>query len=716
MSNIQMTAASASASAGAIRWSLEDLRAALYRGRWTVAAIMLLALFSGLAFLFFAQPRYTATASVQVDQQAAKVLGTEDADPTAAIQDADRFLQTQVDLLHGREMALNVAKTLDLEKDASMAAALGVGPADADQPASRRQDELLRALDRNLDVDLPVDSRLIRISFHSRSAAASAKLANGFANAYVASSLARKKSTATASRDLLARQLDEAETSLGDAERAVAAYARQNAIIRPVAGVDGTPGTSIVDGRLSSINLAYANATARRIDAEQRWRSLSGSATASLPEAINNPAYQDLVNQRAAARTEYEDQTTRRRADHPAVRAASARMQELDRQIAGFGGGVRGSVYAEYRTALAQEQSLAGEMARMKSASFNEQDRSVQLGILERDAEKARKLYDTVLQRFNEVNAQLQGQLNNATIVGRATPPFRASGSPAALYPLLAVLLGAIASALYLLWTEMGPRKLRVPDDAQAIGLTLLGTMPNLPSSEPSQHRSLQLADSALSIVGALGLVGNGKQGTVVAVTSNDPAEGKSTTAVALASAVSATGTKTLLIDLDLRDPSIASLIDAKPAPRKVIDALVGTCPAGDAITRSSSLALDVMSGPAGNHGAGELLASGKLEALLGKLRPLYDVIVIDCPPLLDLPDSIFIGRQAEKTVIVAAAGTSRMDRVRTGIRRLLQGGVNPTGLVLNRFDAGKQGYRQRYGQPEYGLGAPTLQSGSEAR
>ena len=110
----------------------------------------------------------------------------------------------------------------------------------------------------------------------------------------------------------------------------------------------------------------------------------------------------------------------------------------------------------EYRTALAQERSIAAEIDRLKGASLDEQDRSVQLGILERDAEKARLLYDALLQRFNEVSAQSQGILSNAALLGRAEPSFRPSSSPWPLYLALALILGSFLSVAYVATTRPG--------------------------------------------------------------------------------------------------------------------------------------------------------------------------------------------------------------------------------------------------------------------
>jgi polysaccharide biosynthesis transport protein len=691
----------------AARWGTDDLRAALYRARFPVAAIMAVALLLGIVAAWMSEPSYRATATVQIDQQAAKVLGTEDADPSSAIQDADRFLQTQVDIIRGRDMALKVSKTLKIDGNAAFEKALGIDSSASPANSSRRQDEILRAIDRHLDIDLPVDSRLIRIGFESRNADVSAKIANAFAEAYIAASLARRQNTANASRELLAAQLTDAEARLGEAERAVVTYARQNAIIRPIPGINGEAGQSIVDGRLASLNLAYSNATARRIDAEQRWRSLSGAATGSLPEAINNPAYQELINQRALAKAEFEDQTSRRRGDHPNVRQAAARMQELDRQLASFGGGVRGSVQAEYRTALAQENSIAAEIGMLKSASFNERDRSVQLGILEREAEKARSLYDTTLQRYNEVNAQSQGLLNNASLLGRATPAFRPVGSPTLLYIGLALIFGTLLSAIYMGARELGARLIRVPHDSDELGLPLIGTVPEIAhmgsvKAELAATGS-RLADAALSNVVALGLLDVDDNGTVLAVTSNDPSEGKSTTAFTLAVVMAAAGIRTLLVDFDLRDPSLATIAEVTPRKAGAADILAQQAGLADAVSKDILPGLDGLLAVSGNRNPGELLAGGNLKALFDRLRNDYAVIIVDCPPLLELADAIFVARAADKTVIIASADVSRMDRVRAGIERLRQSGIVPAGLILNRFDASRLGYGKRYGQPDYG-------------
>jgi polysaccharide biosynthesis transport protein len=690
------------------RPGIGDILAAIYRARLPIACIMAVALAVGIIAALMSEPRYRAAATVQIDQQAAKVLGTEDADPTAAIQDADRFLQTQVDIVRGRDMALVVSQKLKLESDPQAAKALGLDPDSLAENKARRRDDLLRAIERSLEVDLPVDSRLIRISVESRDAGFSAKLANGFADAYVAANLARRQGVSDTLRDLLAKQLTDAETRLGETERAVAAYSRRNQIIRPTPVGPGEKGQSVIEGRLSSLNLAYSNATARRIDAEQRWRNVGGAAAANISEAINNPAYQDLINQRATAQAEYRDQTTRRKADHPIVQQAAARLGELDRQLATFGGGVRGSVQVDYRTALAQERSIASEIERLKNASLDEQDRSVQLGILEREADKARTLYDSVLQRYNEVTAQSQGMLSNTTILGRAAPTFRAVGAPTLLFMALALIAGALLSAFYVAIREMGVRTIHAPHDVAGLSLPVLATLPDI-----RQPRSIKdelfdggsrFADSALSAAVALGLVADRDAAVTLAVTSNDAGEGKSTTAFALATALAQAGVKTLLVDLDLRDPSLATITGTGPRKATIADFLARGVSFDEVIGRDVIPGLDCIMAVHSGANMAQLLGGGQVEKLLSIVRPAYSAIILDCPPLLDLADAILIARSTEKTVLVASAGITRFDRISAGLQRLRQAGVQPAGLILNRFDASRQGYNRRYGQPDYGV------------
>jgi polysaccharide biosynthesis transport protein len=687
--------------------SVDQVRAALFRSRSAIMLILLCSIIAGVVAARLVEPRFRSTATVRIDQQAARVLGTEDADPSAAIQDADRFLQTQVDILRSREMAARVVELLDVYNNAVAQVAIGLDSGSKGWSASRRREETLSAIDRNLSVELPVDSRLIQINFISSNPTISARIANGFADAFVSSTLARRTGPVEEARTLLADQLAKAELGLVNAERAVSTYARQNSIIKPSTNGDSSKVQSIVETRLASLNLSHANATARRIDAEQRWQRMRTANAGSLPEVINNPAYQTLLNQLAVAKAENEEQSARRRSDHPVIQQIAARQSELNRQLASFGGGVRSSIQAEFQTALAQERALAAEVSRMKLDSFNEKDRSVQLGKLERDAEKARTQYDAVLQRFNEVNAQSQGQLNNVTILGRATPPFRPTGGQTLLRLAMALVLGVIMCGIYVFLRESGPRRLRTPTDIGDLGIQLLGTLPDLggpPAGNGNTPRRPQaMADAALSIAIALDLTDRRTTATVVALTSNDPGEGKTTTAVALATELAATGVRTLIIDLDLRAPSLADVLAVPAGACDVTHLLARECNVSDAVRGCNIPKVDALVASAGLRKPAELLAGGKVGDLLAPLRKTYDAIVIDCPPILDLADALLIARASDLTVIIAESGKSRIDRVMFGIQRLIQAGTKPAGLILNRFEPVRQGFRGQYGHPEYG-------------
>lgn len=287
---------------GLISIDLEAIWAAIYRSRFWIGGILLACFLAGVVFTILSTPIFRATSTVQIDQEAAKVLGTEDADATAAIADSDRFLQTQIDVIRSRTLAQSVAEDMQLFNNPLFLEQMNVSAdsieSSALPPEEAQRELVIETLEENLRVSLPIDSRIASISFDSPNRGLAASMANSFAENYIRNNLQRRFETSSYAREFLQEQLQEAAIQLADSEREALDYARSTRVIDASNAASANQSTSanpqsLVTATLVQLNNDYSAALSRRIAAEQAWQAASAQDPLSLPQALNNLAIQD---------------------------------------------------------------------------------------------------------------------------------------------------------------------------------------------------------------------------------------------------------------------------------------------------------------------------------------------------------------------------------------------------------------------------------------
>lgn len=698
-------------SSGLISIDLEAIWAAIYRSRFWIAGIVLGCLLLGVVVIILSTPIFRAVATVQIDQEAAKVLGTEDADATASIFDSDRFLQTQLDVIRSRALAQTVAEDLQLFNNPRFLEQMNV---DADSietsvlPPDEAQRELvIETLEENLGVSLPLDSRIAKITFDSPDGNLAASVANSFAENYIRSNLQRRFDTSSYAREFLQEQLQEAAIQLGESQRAALEYARRTRIIDAsnAAEVNGSTSVnprSLVTATLVQLNSDYSAALSRRIAAQQAWETARTQNPINLPQSLNNLAIQNLLEERAKVQAEYEQELQRRKEEFPSVKQAKARLDELDRQIDAIASSIQQTIQANYEIALEQERALESQIAQLKTETLNEQERGVQLGILQRQIANDRQLYDLLLSRFNELNAEAGVQANNVSIVDRATRPVEPVSPNIPLNLALALLVGAGLAGLFVFGREQFFDMLRTPEDvSRKLSLPLLGASPKVDEGETVQELILdpktEVSEHYASLRSSLILATSHGLPQSLAFTSAVQGEGKSSSCLAAAVALSRIGKRVLVIDLDLRRPNQHNMFRIKNS-EGMSDLLTGNKRAEDVTHATKHEGVFFIPSGGIPPNPTDMLASPSLRTVLQELSMQYDIVLVDSPPTLGLADAIEIASITEGCLFVTEAGRNRANSVRASINRLQAGGANVLGVLMTKFDAKSAGYSYSYG------------------
>jgi succinoglycan biosynthesis transport protein ExoP len=671
----------------------------IYKHKWVIAAVVVVALAIGMAITMLTPKLYTASTTIEIDRETANVVGMGDVQPVDRLARDAEFFQTQYGLLKSYSLAQRVAQSEGLANDPGVRKAYGV-PA----KAGGNGQWAVGVVRGGLNV-LPVrDSRLVRITFDSPDPGLSARVANAVADNFIASNLERRFEASAYARNFLEQRLAELKAKLEDSERQVVAYATQQQIIQvaePGQGKDAPPPQSLAATNLGALDSSLTAAKANLVQAEERWRATQSAPGLAAPEILADPTVQLLRQERAKLAAQYSDQLKIYKPDYPDMLQLKAQIDDVDRQLNTAADTIRRSLRTNYQIAQQQVSNLQGQVGQLKGNVLDERNREIQYNILQREVDTTRTLYDGLLQRYKEIGVAGGVTTNNISIVDRA----RAPGGPSQPQPgrnmLVAGVTGLGLGVMLAFLLETLDQAVRKPADVEAkLGLPVLGSVPLLekgvlPMEAMADLRS-PFSEAYHSIRSNLAFSTNDGAPRVLAVTSARPEEGKSTTSFALAQGFARVGLRVLLVDLDLRNPSLHKLIGA--------DNRVG---ATNLLTGAARLAgavqptdwpnfFIVPSGPLPPSPA-ELLIGPRLVALTKEATEHFDIVILDGPPVMGLADAPLIASVATGAVLTIEAGRTSRAQAKAAIKRLRVGNARIFGAVLTKFDARKSAYGYGY-------------------
>ena len=692
-------------------FSLREVWAAIYRSRFWIAGIMAACVAAAIAYSLLTTRLYDGKVSIEIRQEAEKVLGTEaDRESGASKGDTDRFLQTQLDIIRSRGVANAVAEALGLYRGNAFLDAMKIEPAEGgtlrQTPQELHRDQVQQALIGNLKVEYTGNTRIANLRFRSPDPRLSMQVANSYADNFIRSNLDRKFDSSRYALDFLRNQLAEAQRRLEGSEREALGYARQTRIVdasnaASTAGGSSAP-QSLVAAQLVQLNQAYTTAVADRINAQQKWDSTRSLPSLNIPEVLQSPAIQSLLEARATANAEYRQQLATRQADYPGVQQAAARLAETNRQIELVARNVRESARSAYEIARAQEERISRQLDSLKSNTLSEQNQSIQLSILRREADTNRQQYEALLRRFNALNAEAGVQTNNLSIVDRAQLDEAPAWPKLPLILALAIIAGTLLSGVFVIVREQLFDAIRLPDDVtERLRLTLLGSVPetDTPEEDLTSPKSA-VSEAYSSIRTGLALLENGMPKTVM-FTSTQASEGKSSACRAVAISLSRLGRTVLVIDADLRRPNAHRLFGL--SNRAGVSTLVsGQATLDEVIQHSDIPGVDLIAAGDVPPSPSELINSKPFAQLIAQQADRYDIVLVDSAPVLGLADAVILSNQIEATVFIIEAGRNTVRGANFALTRLRRGGANVVGAVLTKYDPGRLGYG--YGD-EYGYG-----------
>lgn len=665
--------------------------------RYLILGTFLAAVVAGVTITLLMTPIYTASTTIQIDREAARVLDVADVSPRESMIQGEEFFQTQYGILRSRSLSERVIDDLGLATSDTFLDQMNVAPPrraerSAAAQAAQRRELVIRAVQENLGVSPVRGSRLVSVSFSSPDPTLSAKVANAIVENFIQSNLDRRYESSSYAREFLEDRIEQTKARLGDAERQLVVYAGNEQIINiREAGQATGEAQSLASSNLSAINSALAEAQAERIAREEKWRQASGAALFTLPEVLNNPTLQRLMEERARVDAEYEQKGEQFQPEYPEMLQLRARSQELSSQINSLAAGVRSSIRGEYDVARNREASLSRQVEGLKAAVLDLRGRSVQYGILQREVDTSRSLYDALLQRYNEVGVTGGVTTNNVSVVDRAKVPSRPSEPRLLINVALAALLGLAFGVVLAFLLEALDETLASPVDVESkLGLSVLGVIPLLekglsPKQALAEVRS-NFSEAYYSLRTALQFSTPEGAPQTLLVTSTRPAEGKSTTAYAVALNLARLGRRVLLADGDLRNPSMHRLVGVDNEAG-MSNLLSGNAELSALVQPTDQPGLTfIPCGPIPPNPA-ELWGGDRVKRVLEEAAQNYDHVVIDGPPVLGFADSPLLASAVGGTVFVLESKGTRRAQARGALRRLGIGNAKLLGVVLTKFN-----------------------------
>jgi succinoglycan biosynthesis transport protein ExoP len=670
------------------------------RWRWVLFSIILASLVIGLVVTLITAPLYTSRSQIEINRQQKNITKVEGIEAADAWRDLE-FYATQHKLLEAVSLAQRVERSLKLANDDSFFENHGVNPAETVNVRKRQAVQLLR---RNVEISPIRNSRLVDVVYTSRSPAMSAKIANAWTREFIASNMDREFASTSDARQFLERRLEFLRARLEESERNAALFASNKDIValdvtRDAEGKTQTQRT-LASAKVEALNQALMEATNQRIAVESR--ATTGSKNSS--EAINSPTISALRQRQGEVEAELAKLLAQFEPEYPAAKSLQEQYNALGRTIAREEGRLRASQSQAYQEAAQRERQVAAQFNAMKQDLDRQRRDTIQYNIYQREADTNRQLYDALLQRYKEIGVAGSVGASNIAVVDKAEPSTKPSAPNLSANLGIALLVGIGIAFAAVLALEQIDEGIRSPAEVwNLLKLPLLGNVP-LSSLEPVDELTdvkSRISEAYFSIRSALAFSTTHGLPNTLAIVSTQPSEGKSTSAAALAIIIGRTGKSVLLVDADLRSPSVHHMVHV-PNTRGFSNLLTGDNDVQSCILDTAHRGVKVLpTGPL-PPSPSELLSSDRLAEIISRLRSEFDHVIFDAPPVLGLADAPLICRAVEGSVYVIEPGRAPVRGIRSSIQRIQMLGGLIFGVIVTKIDLTRQHYGYSYG---YGYG-----------
>jgi capsular exopolysaccharide synthesis family protein len=663
------------------------------RHLWKILGFVALSLFLTYVISSRFKPIYEATAAVNIDRAAPiGVVGTDSQKTASVAQDVDPYMATQMKLIQSDAVLRPVAAKYDLLEREGQFSKL-----------SREKIVSLRASPtslRQLRVSRPPNTYLVQISYRSTSPQLSADVANAIASSYLEHIYRIQITSATSAAGFMEKQLDELKAKMERSGQALAQFEKELNVINP------EEKTNIISSRLLQLNTEYTSAQADRVRKEAIFHQITSGSLAATQISGQAEELQKLQEKVNEAQEQFAVLRSGKGSNHPEYKKAEFQLRQLIDEYESARKRAVDRIEADFHQAISREQMLKDALNSTKAEFDKLNLRSFDYQRLKQEAEADKRLYEELVTKIREASINAGFENKNTAVADYARPASKAVFPNLKLNLLLAGVLSLVLGVAGVLIVDSIDTTVREPDEIKRLFHTdLLGTLPMIrnikslspetraSSDEPTssgpggtpEERSFNSFEEAVRMVRNSVLLSDfDRRLRSILLTSATPGEGKSTTAVHLAIAHAEQGRSTLLIDADLRRPTLHKKLNVQTG-FGLSNVLTGDCSWNEAVSKLNEIPnLSLLSAGPPSRRAADLVGTG-ISDILDEASKRYDLVIVDGPPLLGFAEPMQLAIAADGVVVIAVAGETSRKAIAASIATINRLRANLIGVVLNR-------------------------------
>lgn len=738
---------------------LMDYWRVVVRRKWIILAFAgAIIILTGI-FSFLATPLYKSTATLLIEEEYSKMLSIDEAFGESRMVQDMRSYNTQLRLLTSKSLSEQVARKLNLlarpefeagqkPKTSLLSAIKYIVTLKWLLPRKKEEEResgslqpqnpytgVANILRSRIQVSPIRDTKLVELSFTFPSPLLATEIANTLAEEFIDFSIEKRYSTTQQASNFLDEQIADLRDEIGAKERELQRYSQEKDILFL------SESESQAVSAFATLNEAYNQARLERINAEAELRELRNPEGDAVPQFISDPAIQQLKTEYTRLRAESEEKKGQLKADHPEMMRIQARLKSLKDEI----NRAADAAEAKYKAALNKEGSIRATLDRQRADVAKMNSNAIFYNNLKIEVESKRKQLNTLTEKRDEtkLSAQLRGlNASNISIIDRAEVPRRPVSPKKKTNLLVALLIGLFGGVGLCFLFDYLDDTLKGPDDVERlVNLPSLGVIPYLPPeglgkskgygtyyerrygysrANPEKEHTLPevkeielinhlypdlpLSEDYRTVRTSILLSHADRPPKSIVFTSAVTQEGKTATVANLATSFAQLQERVLLADLDLRKPRLHRLFKIKNIGG-LTGYLAGKLSLKDIVQKTfiDNIWL-VPSGPISPNPA-ELLNSKKMKDFLDEVTQVFDLVLMDSPPVLAVVDSVIISSIAESVALIVRGGKTRRKALSAAVEELERARAKIIGIIFNGMNVAKEGayYAKYYHHYQYG-------------
>jgi capsular exopolysaccharide synthesis family protein len=692
--------------------------------KWKILSFVLL--ITGITFILVRSLpyQYEAETSVLIETNRQNVAGIRDV-YSGNTQNRE-YLATQYQILASRVLIEKVVDRLNLtthpefdprqqEESKGIGVLLGkIFPFLAKEEKLLTEEEeefeirrlVVTFLRRGITVTPIFGTHMVSIEYTASNPELAASITNAMADVYIESYLEGKLETTQKATSWLSGRLEGLREKLEESESRLQDYKEREQLV-DVSGV-----RTLDSAELAQLREDLVDARQSRIQAESTYqqvrgyRNLSSDQLLAIPTVLNNPVIQSVIEAKSAVDRRVADLKRRYGEKHPRMQAALSEQKEINQDLGARLASVSQGITANYRAAVRAEQELVGQINQTQTRLQSVGRKEVRLRELEREVETNRQLYDLFLSRGKETDESGRIQEPPARIIDAAIPPVIPVGPNKAKYILAAMILSLGVAVGLLVVIDLLDSSIKTSEDVEhKLRASMIGFLPLVKENKSDfafrafaagEEENNTFTESTRSIRTSLILSSLDKPFKIIMVTSSVPGEGKSTIALNVAEALGQME-KVLLIDADMRRPTLAKAVEVDKTLPGLSEIISGTAKIDDCIHKLSGSETEVITSGAIPNNPLELLSGTDFKDIIELLKQRYDRIIIDSAPVNLVSDAQVISTFADSLLYVVKANSTSTSIANKGLKTLRNIDAPITGVILNQVDLKKAGQYDSY-------------------